>query len=74
MIPYCDFTCTEDLCKESPNVDTTGVNEKSPMPTTNDFVGDPYDVCFMRFSLSLNVTHTQRALIIHMCDFKTEIL
>ena len=69
MIPYCDFTCTEDLCKGSPNVDTTGVNEKSSMPTTNDFVSDSYDLCSMRFSLALNATHIHRALIIYMCDF-----
>ena len=58
MIPYCVFTSTEDLCVESSNVDITGVNDESSMPTTKDVVGDPLWLVFMRFSLAVNVTHT----------------
>jgi len=31
MLPYCDFTSTEDLCKESLNLDKAGVNGESPV-------------------------------------------
>ena len=66
MIPHCDFTCTEDLCKGSPNVDTTGVNEKSSMPTTNDFVGDSYDLCSEIFFSTKCHSYTQSPDNIHV--------
>jgi hypothetical protein len=38
---------TEDLSKEGPDVDRSEANEESLVPTINDFVGNPFDLCFL---------------------------